>query len=278
MAYHVGWRSFFWLNVALLGFVFILVVCLFPETKWNQRDEPCGQPQEQALNGTKNDKSEEPQSDAVEFAAPPRDTGVFPTENLSPWLRKGYPSRKQFKLWQMDTNSMRHVVISFITPWELLFFPIVELASFVVSWSASGFLSANLTQSAAFARPPYSYSSQTIGFFNFALFIGALIGLATNGPLSDWISMRATKKNSGIREPEMRLPTLMPYLIITILGYFIVAFGYQYHWPWQVSHRLKWTALATTLTTALGYCYCRIFVSGHPSSCNPGDYHDLRDR
>jgi hypothetical protein len=43
---------------------------------------------------------------------------------------------------------------------------------------------------------------------NFAILIGALIGLATAGPLSDWVSARATKKNRGVREPEMRLAAM----------------------------------------------------------------------
>ena len=46
--------------------------------------------------------------------------------------------------------------------------------------------------------------------------------------------MRTTRKNRGIREPEMRLPTIIPYLIINIIGNFVVAFGYQYHWHWAV--------------------------------------------
>ena len=45
--------------------------------------------------------------------------------------------------------------------------------------------------------------------------------------------MRETKRNHGIREPEMRLPTIIPYLALNILGNFVVGFGYQYHWPWE---------------------------------------------
>ena len=54
------------------------------------------------------------------------------------------------------------------------------------------------------------FSSETIGFFNFAILIGAIIGLFTAGPLSDWLSAWLTRKNKGIREPEMRLLTMIP--------------------------------------------------------------------
>ncbi|KAK0945149.1 hypothetical protein LTS01_026068, partial [Friedmanniomyces endolithicus] len=62
-----------------------------------------------------------------------------------------------------------------------------------------------------FANPPYNFRPQSIGFMNFAILVGAMIGLATAGPFSDWISARATRKNRGIREPEMRLPAMSAF-------------------------------------------------------------------
>ena len=47
--------------------------------------------------------------------------------------------------------------------------------------------------------------------------------------------MKLTKRNNGIREPEMRLPTMIPYVAIMIIGNFIVAFGWQQAWDWKVS-------------------------------------------
>jgi len=120
-------------------------------------------------------------------------------------------------------------------PWYLLTFPIVEFSAFVVSWTASSFLTLNLTQSQVFAAPPYNFSSLKIGFFNFAILVGAIIGLFTAGPLSDIIAARLTKRNGGIREPEMRLWAMVPYVILMIIGNVIVAVGYQHSWDWKVS-------------------------------------------
>ena len=74
-----------------------------------------------------------------------------------------------------------------------------------------------------------------IGYFNFALLVGTFIGLLTAGPLSDWISMRLTRRNNGIREPEMRLLTMVPYVLIMVLGNVITAVGYENSWSWKVS-------------------------------------------
>ncbi|RHZ62586.1 putative MFS transporter [Aspergillus thermomutatus] len=237
MAEHIGWRSFFWLNTGVLGVVLIALVFLFPETKWH-RTHPS-----EILHG------QEQMTTPSSASEPEKPVEITQQENVAsesgtdtdPWLGKGYPSKQQFKIWQLTDHSLKTLLTSFWIPWKLLTFPIVELAAFTVSWSASCFLTLNLTQSQAFAAPPYNFNSQTIGFFNFAIMIGAGIGLATNGPLSDWISMRATKKNRGIREPEMRLPAMIPYVIIMIVGNFIVAFGYENKWDWRIIVILGYT-------------------------------------
>lgn len=231
MAEAVGWRSFFWLNVGVLGVVLFSQIFLFPETKWHR-----AHPGEVTHGQQRGPKREGDDSE------PEKPVQVMQQENVNvenatdrdPWLHRGRPSKQQFKLWQSDGHSIKTTLISFWIPWKLLSFPIVELAAFVVSWSASCFLTLNLTQSQAFAEPPYNFNSQTIGFFNFAILIGSFIGLATNGLLSDWISMKATRKNKGIREPEMRLPAMAIYVAIMIIGNFVVAFGYQYKWDWRV--------------------------------------------
>ena len=104
--------------------------------------------------------------------------------------------------------------------------------------SKQSVLTLNLTQSQNFAAPPYEFSPTIIGFFNFAILVGGLIGLVTAGPLSDWISMKLTKKNRGIREPEMRLLTMIPYVVIMIIGNFVVAYGYEKKFDWKVRNML----------------------------------------
>lgn len=137
--------------------------------------------------------------------------------------------------FQNNKDPWKELIHNLWTPWKLFAFPIVQFASFIVSWSASCFLTVNLTQSQVFAAPPYSFSETSIGLLNFAVLVGLMIGLATGGPLSDWIAMRATTKNGGVREPEMRLPAMIPYVLIMILGNVILAVGYQHVWPWPAT-------------------------------------------
>jgi MFS family permease len=96
-----------------------------------------------------------------------------------------------------------------------------------------------------------------IGLFNFAIFAGCIIGLFTAGPLSDWVSDRATAGNRGVREPEMRLPAMIPYVLIMILCNIITAVGYERDWPWQPIVILGYTCsgIQTTALPALASTY-----------------------
>lgn len=241
MTERYGWRSFWWLNVA--GYCFLLAWCIFlvPETSWD-RGAPLpvettvevSEKSEDVMVETKENTSE---SDIKNVTSP----SVVPAgahdvvNHIDTHLHKGTPNRTQFMPIRIGDNATQHSMFrAFWTPIRLFAFPIIEWASFVFSWSASCFLYVNLTQSQVFSEPPYNFTSSQVGYTNFATFVGATIGLLISGPFSDWVSMRATKKNQGIREPEMRLPSLIPYAIVVILQMVIISVGYQYKWHWAI--------------------------------------------
>ena len=256
MALHVGWRSFWWLNTGLTALSIVMVIFMFPETKWHRLhpDEVLKNAAADAKTSPHSGSQEKvPESDKLGGDLKPVETepnslSLQATAERDPWLGRGKPSRQQWKLFQPNANPFKSILMDLWIPWYLFIFPIVEFSSFVVSWSCSSFLTINLTQSLNFSLAPYKYDSEIVGFFNFAILIGAAIGLATAGPLSDWISARSTRKNKGIREPEMRLPAMsklpwltrefnldqhkltsdtVPFVCIMLLGNFVVAFGYQ---------------------------------------------------
>lgn len=174
------------------------------------------------------------------------------TNQRDPHLGKGKPTMAQFRLFQANENPVKSILLDLWIPWKMFAFPIVEFASFVVSWSCSAFLTINLTQSQVFAAPPYNFSSQTIGFTNFAILVGAFIGLATGGPFSDWVAAKLTVRNNGVREPEMRLVAMIPYVIIMYVGNIVISVGYEKKWPWEA-------------IVLVGYTFVGIQVSALPA-------------
>ncbi len=249
MALHVGWRNFWWFNTALLIASTLMVIFMFPETKWHRlhpdeilknlaaeaKSSPTPSQEKVPAVSHTIEESEKLGGDIeqTQTQATLNQLSQQATAERDPWLGKGTPSKQQWKFFQPNAHPFKSILLDLWIPWKLFAFPIVEFSAFVVSWSCSSFLTINLTQSQNFAEAPYFYNSERIGFMNFAILIGAMIGLATAGPLSDWVAARATKKNRGIREPEMRLPAMFPYVCLMILGNFVVAFGYQQKWPWE---------------------------------------------
>lgn len=243
MAQNHGWRSFWWFNTALLFFTFALNVLLFPETRYRReipsadRDTVAELKEKQSRDG--------PQSIQEAEAR----TGTTAGLNLTgehPCLFRGGPSKKQFLPWcAYEGDIWRELWL----PWYLHIYPIVEFAAFVVSFSAAGFLLANLTQQQALSPAPWDFSSQSVGFTNFAILVGALAGLLTSGPLSDWVADYLTKRNNGVRKPEMRLVTMVPYVLIMILGSVVTAVGYDRQWKWEVIVVVGYTCLGIQVTS-----------------------------
>jgi hypothetical protein len=171
MAAHVGWRNFWWLNVALTGLSFIMVAFMFPETKWH-RLHPDEIDQSSLASSNKQDVStlekipiDTSMQHVVTADSESPDLPLETTETAArdPWLGRGGPSKKQWAIFQPNAHPWRSIALDLWIPWKLFAFPIVEFASFVVSWSCSSFLTLNLTQTQAFAAPPYNFSSQSIG-------------------------------------------------------------------------------------------------------------------
>ncbi|KAI4909596.1 hypothetical protein J4E90_008294 [Alternaria incomplexa] len=245
----VGWRSFWWLNTGILGLSLLMVVFMFPETRFKRAlPEHLGQKKSSSLeektratthediNHSDSEKETNPiQHINTANSVLPNTAGLEMSETAQrdPFLGRGKPGKWQWKIFQPNAHPFRSIFLDLWIPWKLFAFPIVEFAAFVVSWSCSSFLTINLTQSQVLALPPYNMKPMTVGFTNFAIMVGAFIGLFTAGPLSDWVSARSTRKNNGIREPEMRLPAMIPYVVIMFIGNIVVAIGYERKWPWE---------------------------------------------
>ena len=250
MTEDLGFRSFWWLNTGIIGLSFLMVVFMFPETRFQREELSASIPTKQ--HSSADSSSEKANATTTENIASSEDGKIThidtttsihpaPANNLTPidtaardpYLGAGRPGRLQWLLFQPNAHPFRSIALDLWTPWKLFAFPIVEFAAFVVSWSCSSFLTINLTQSQVLALPPYNFRPATVGFTNFAIIAGALIGLFTSGPLSDWVAACATRRNGGVREPEMRLPAMIPYVIIMFLGNIVVAVGYERKWPWE---------------------------------------------
>ena len=87
-------------------------------------------------------------------------------------------------------------------------------------------------------RPPspYNFTSSAQGLVFLSPLLGSLAGTYLCGPVADAIALHYTKRNDGLREPEMRLPVCALAACITFFGALVTALTYHYktHWAGPV--------------------------------------------
>ena len=92
-----------------------------------------------------------------------------------------------------------------------------------------------LSESVSFVyanRSSYNFTPLQIGMVYIAPFIGAVLGTAIAGRLSDLIVKCMSRRNGGVYEPEFRLVMAIPVALSTTIG--LMGFG------WSVDERDSW--------------------------------------
>ncbi|OBT63514.1 hypothetical protein VE03_08085 [Pseudogymnoascus sp. 23342-1-I1] len=224
---HVNWRMFFWFCAIIQGVAMIALFLFAPETRRS------GKFMSDAEITTPSTDSEAVDP-GFEKGASQQPAAQESMTTADPNFCRGRPNRSQLLPWQkMDRKAVRELWLHLIMPFIILFYPITFWATMTANLASNTLLFLIMCQSQALAAPPYLWSAQSVGFSNFSPLIGAVVGLAIGGTLSDWVAMKATVRNKGIREPEMRLPTLLPFLAANVIGMIMIGFGFQYGWRWE---------------------------------------------
>lgn len=136
-------------------------------------------------------------------------------------------SLKIFHRTVTDENLFRLLV----RPFGLICLPPVLWVS-LVSGTTIGFLVAmNSNVEIAFVSA-YHFQSWQVGLCFISAIIGSLIGIPAGGTFGDQVADWFTKRNGGIRDPEMRLPAMILSMITAPLGLILFGVGveYQLHW------------------------------------------------
>ena len=208
--------------MALSAFSTALLVVAFPETRYYR-----------ATNDSINANASTVPSTSTSVQASSTDLEAN-DDCVAVYTGRGKPSMRQFTSVHTPKKRWLPLVIhDLITPVVIFFNPIVFWAALMLAGPADLLLLFNLTESGLLSSATYGWSPSAVGYSNFSFFTGGIIGAVTAGPLSDWLVRRSTNNNKGIREAEMRLPALVPYVCIFIISHVVGAVGYERLWPWQ---------------------------------------------
>lgn len=238
---NLSWRYIYYVAAAIVGALLILVFLTFPETAFNRSpiDIPGSNESPSELythsnHGTRQD------SDAMEKGPnatqlESMNNGItHPVGTVTNHGGSAIPRKKSF----IQNLAIFHGVFVEETYWRMFYRPIVLLSLPPILWATLvmsvtiGFLVAISSNFASAFADVYGFASWQSGLCFISGLIGTLLGILFGGKLSDQVADFLTRRNGGIREPEMRLPAMTIGLICTPLGLILYGVGIdnKAHW------------------------------------------------
>ena len=93
--------------------------------------------------------------------------------------------------------------------WPVIFYSGFSYGSYLIWFNVL-----NGTASVILSAPPYNFSSSMVGLSYLSCCIGVVVGSLLSGPLSDWLTLKLSRRNGGIMEAEFRL---WPFALCLVL-------------------------------------------------------------
>ena len=199
-----SWRYIYWVAVALIVSLTVLVFFTLPETAYSRGR--VGSMADAISKGGETD-------------------GDTPAPAKHPYthtLKLHHGTLTTESLWTL-----------FRRPFILLLLPPALWATLVMSVTIGFSIAISSNFATAFSEI-YEFEAWESGLCFIAGIIGSGLGIFFGGPFSEWVADYFTKKNGGIREPEFRLPAISIGLVTAPLSLILYGAGVEQSWHWVV--------------------------------------------
>lgn len=211
-----GWRWMWWWTAIFLGVNLVLVCLFFEETKYIPVS--LGRSTQETNDSDRLAKESNKSKSSYEHLDQRPANPCSEPESIIPRI---HPFSKRLALITKSDGSIRH---HFYLPFKvLLTFPAVAFAAITYGLLLAWFAVISSAASYFMLRPPYSFSSSSVGLFILSALIGAIIGTLFGAPLNDKSILWLSRRNGGMFEPEMRLWMILPGSLIATAG--LLTFG-----------------------------------------------------
>lgn len=221
---HLGMNWAFYIVAMFIGLNTVTMFFFMPETKYTgvrpSTAFVCEQPKQHEV--------------MIENVSAGKHNSTNEVESASP-----RPPKKSFirelALWERPDLSVS-LLRTFLRPFILLTYPTVLWSCLTYGMALGWNVVIGASTAQLFAPPPYLFDLQAQGLVFLSPFIGSLIGSWLCGSLSDTVANYFTKRNDGVREPEMRLPICALAAFLTFFGALMAGLCYHYktHWAGPV--------------------------------------------
>jgi len=236
-----GWRVIYWVGAALVGATLLCVIFFFPETAYERVDNPL---------------IVDPSAITIEKTETGGTEAVVHAETGLPAIPEKHSYIKSLRPWDGRTYTDEPLWKMIVRPIGLIVLPPVFWATIVMSVTI-GFLVAISSNIANAFQTAYNFEAYQAGLCYIAAILGSAVGILLGGPLSDWVADYFTKRNGGIREPEMRLPAMILACITSPLALLLYGFGIQEKLHWIVpTLGLFFISFAVVQGTNVSFTYC----------------------
>lgn len=228
----LSWRYIYYVATALIGSLTLLVFFTLPETAFNRSpvDVPGAieAPSEVYKAGRISNDGVAKAPDAQYVEDTTFNARSSADQEVPP------PRRDTF----LQSLRISHGRFTNESVWRMAYRPVILLALPPVLWATLvmsvtiGFLVAISSNFATAFSETYDFKSWQSGLCFISGLIGTLMGVLGGGTISDFVADFFTKRNGGIREPEMRLPAMTIALICGPLGLVLYGVGIdsKLHW------------------------------------------------
>lgn len=201
-----SWSLFFYVEFAFAIALLILAFFFVEESKFNRHLPPVSETNSEfrADEATKGATAHLSQTE-TNTDIPPRKTFA---EQIRPWSGIDRDAPFFTTMWRAFTLLLVPSTLWVITTYGI--------------YIGLGALTFNFIFPFKIVQAPYNWSESNAGLSAIATMLGYFLALPLL-PASDRLAARSTRKNGGIREAEMRLPVLLPAMIIAPAG--LILFG-----------------------------------------------------
>jgi MFS family permease len=234
----LSWRYIYFIAAAIIGALLLLVFFTFPETAYN-RD-----PNEVAANHHDDSKSfpSDLAGGRIEKSAGTHQVEHVRADDSAPDPRAEDQERHRLPGKRTFAQDLRPYNGTFSNEslWKIFYRPIVLLVVPSILWATLamsvtiGFLVAITSNFASAFAKAYGFAAWQSGLCFISGFLFTMAGIFGGGVLSDWIADYFTKRNNGLREPEMRLPAVTLGLVCAPLGLALYGSGIEHELHWIV--------------------------------------------
>lgn len=239
------WVTIYEVASAFIGLILLVALFAFPETAFN-REQIIGGTELRQVSGNTALGSDKSDEKALGTADHHSDCEQPFGSGSGTLMKKRKTYRESLRLFN-GTLTREPFFKIFLRPLGLILLPPILWSALVESVTIGFLVAVTSNVDSAFSSA-YGFESWQVGLCFIAACVGSIVGIPAGGWFGDVVADYFTRRNGGIREPEMRLPAMVPSLITTPLALILYGVGIQ--------HKLHWICP----TIGLGLCkscpYC----------------------